>query len=320
MRIIFFLLISLQMYASQNLIDIYQKEGSAGISKIFDDVLATKDYWDNKLADQNTSFGYFESINHLLTCNKETSSLKLYSKEFNNSFILEKNFSAFIGEKQGDKQREGDLKTPIGVYRLLQKLDNVDSFYGPLAFVTSYPNTLDKAKGKNGSGIWVHGLPLNQSRDDFTKGCIAIDNSDLKYIEAEIDFRKALIYIDQDRYPEIKKDTLALLLSDLYTWKQAWKENDFQSYLNFYDSDFKHKNGLNFKRYKRYKQRIFNKNESKQILFTNINIIPYPMTELKEAYLILFYEEYNSKSYTFKGKKELYVYLKDGHFSILSEQ
>ncbi|CAI6147276.1 MAG: hypothetical protein SPLUMA1_SPLUMAMAG1_01934 [uncultured Sulfurimonas sp.] len=59
-----------------------------------------------------------------------------------------------------DKIREGDLRTPIGVYKLVKKLSKVDSFYGPLAFATSYPNSYDKYLGKNGSGIWIHGLPL----------------------------------------------------------------------------------------------------------------------------------------------------------------
>ena len=147
MRFVFIILFSLSLHASQSLLDLYQKEGSIAIEKVFDTQLAAKEYWEYKLKDMNTSFGYFESINYLLACNKSNASLKLYAKDKNDSFILDENFFAFIGEKKGDKQKEGDLKTPLGVYKLVQKLDNVDSFYGPLAFVTSYPNAYDKIQG-----------------------------------------------------------------------------------------------------------------------------------------------------------------------------
>lgn len=320
MRLLLFFLISISLHASQNLLDLYQKEGSVAIEKIFDTQLSTKEYWQYKLKDINTSFGYFESIDYLLACDKSDASLKLYTKDKNNSFRLNENFFAFIGEKKGDKQKEGDLKTPIGVYKLLQKLDNVDSFYGPLAFVTSYPNTYDKVQGKNGSGIWVHGLPLEQERDDYTKGCIAINNTNLKQIEDKIDFNKALVYIDKKSFKPISKDKIVNLLSNLYQWRQAWKENDIESYINFYDPRFKHTNGLNFKRFKRYKKRIFKKDEVKRIFFTNINIIPYPMAGEDDIYLITFREKYQSKSYTFNGSKELYVHLKNGKSTILAEK
>ncbi|PHR58163.1 MAG: hypothetical protein COA44_04480 [Arcobacter sp.] len=320
MRLILFILISISLQASQSLLDLYQKKGSVAIEKVFDTQLATKEYWQYKLKDINTSFGYFESIDYLLACDKSDASLKLYTKDKNNSFILDENFFAFIGEKKGDKQKEGDLKTPIGVYKLLQKLNNVDSFYGPLAFVTSYPNAYDKVQGKNGSGIWVHGLPLRKERDDYTKGCIAINNVNLKHIEDKIDFNKALVYIDKTSFSPSPKEDFISLLTNLYQWRQAWKENDINNYINFYDSSFKHNNGLNFKRFKRYKNRIFNKHEEKRILFTDINIIPYPMAQQKDIYLITFTEKYQSKSYSFNGPKELYVHLKNGNFTILAEK
>jgi len=320
MRLWLFIFISISLHASQSLLDLYQKEGSASIEKIFDTQLSTKAYWQNRLKDINTSFGYFESINYLLACDKSDASLKLYTKDSNNSFSLDENFFAFIGEKTGDKQKEGDLKTPIGVFKLLQKLENVDSFYGPLAFVTSYPNTYDKVQGKNGSGIWVHGLPLNQKRDDYTKGCIAINNTNLEQIEDKIEVDKALVYIDKKALMTTSKESLSLLLSNLYQWRQAWKENDVQTYLSFYDSSFKHHNGLNFKRFKRYKKRIFEKAEVKHIFFTDINIIPYPIVGKENVFLITFTEDYQSKSYTFNGPKELYVHLYNDTFNILAEK
>lgn len=317
----FLLLFSvLSLFADETLLDIYQKQGAQGIEKIFDKELSTKRYWNQRLQSVDTRFGYFEGIDYILACNKEKAKLKLYTKDSNNSFQLNDNFSAFVGKKSGDKRREGDLKTPIGVYKLIKKLNHVDSFYGPLAFVTSYPNVYDKAQGKNGSGIWVHGLPLHQERDDFTKGCIAINNNNLERIEHQIDYKKALVYIDQDSYPNVKKEKITTLLSQLYRWRKAWKENDITNYLSFYDKEFKRNDGLSIEKFKKYKKRIFLKNEEKQILFSKINILPYPMADKNNVYLISFNEAYRSKSYQFNGEKELYVHLHDENFSILAEK
>jgi murein L,D-transpeptidase YafK len=196
----------------------------------------------------------------------------------------------------------------------------VDSFYGPLAFVTSYPNTYDKIQGKNGSGIWVHGLPLHQERDDYTKGCIAINNSNIEDIEDKIDFKKTIVYIDKENYPEIKKKNLANILSQLFSWRESWKYSDTEAYLDFYDENFKHQGGMGLKEFQAYKRRVFSKNESKQIIFSNINVIPYPMQDDKDLFLISFHEEYRSPSYQFSGEKELYIHLDNNNLTILAEK
>ncbi len=61
------------------------------------------------------------------------------------------------------------MKTPEGVYELTSKLTKLDSFYGPLALVTSYPNTFDKAMNKKGHGIWIHGMPLDEKEKSLLK-------------------------------------------------------------------------------------------------------------------------------------------------------
>ena len=320
MRVIYFLFFFASLYGSENLIDLYQKNGSASFEKIFDEKLASKAYWEKRLPDTNNSFGYFESIEYILACDKNTSSLKFYSQDENNSFKLNEVFSAFIGKKKGDKQKEGDLKTPIGVYRLLQKLDNVDPFYGPLAFVTSYPNPYDKVQGKKGSGIWLHGFPLKQKRDDFTKGCIAINNTSLEDLEKSMNYNKTLVYINKGELSPMPKNKLTTILSSLYRWKKAWKENNINDYLAFYDASFKRLDGLDLKRFSRYKTRIFNKSEYKQIHFKNINIISYPLVKKEDVFLISFDEEYRSASFQFDGEKELYVHLQNGSFKILAER
>ena len=59
--------------------------------------------------------------------------------------------------------------------------------------VTSYPNIFDQSLNKNGSGIWIHGMPYDSEREKFTKGCIALDNKDLETLEKNLDIQKTIL-------------------------------------------------------------------------------------------------------------------------------
>ena len=88
----------------------------------------------------------------------------------------------------GQKQREGDYRTPEGRYRLTRRNAQSDFF---LAVQVSYPEASDIALARKngwapGGSIMVHGLPniLKYSRDrylgtDWTDGCIALSNEDM---------------------------------------------------------------------------------------------------------------------------------------------
>jgi murein L,D-transpeptidase YafK len=88
----------------------------------------------------------------------------------------------------GPKQREGDFRTPEGVYYLDAR--NADSDYF-LSIKVSYPNAADVARARAqgvepGGQIMIHGLPNQPKYDarryhgwDWTDGCIAVSNSDM---------------------------------------------------------------------------------------------------------------------------------------------
>jgi murein L,D-transpeptidase YafK len=88
----------------------------------------------------------------------------------------------------GQKQREGDYRTPEGRYRLTRRNAESDFF---LAVQVSYPEPADIALARKngwmpGGSIMVHGLPnrLKYSRDrylntDWTDGCIALSNENM---------------------------------------------------------------------------------------------------------------------------------------------
>jgi murein L,D-transpeptidase YafK len=91
----------------------------------------------------------------------------------------------------GPKEREGDGKTPEGIYRIDRR--NGSSKYH-LALHVSYPNAADQARARSkhvspGGEIMIHGVP-NRWRwlsfafqhIDWTAGCIAVKDNEIEEI------------------------------------------------------------------------------------------------------------------------------------------
>jgi murein L,D-transpeptidase YafK len=88
----------------------------------------------------------------------------------------------------GDKEEEGDNRTPEGLYYLDLRNPNSDYF---LSIRISYPNAGDRAAAREngldpGGQIMIHGQPNEPTyslayyrRADWTNGCIAVSNSDM---------------------------------------------------------------------------------------------------------------------------------------------
>ena len=88
----------------------------------------------------------------------------------------------------GDKQREGDMRTPEGRYLLDARNPDSDFF---LSIHISYPDSSDRREAASlgvdpGSAIMIHGQPNEPTysetyyrNQDWTNGCIAVSNSDM---------------------------------------------------------------------------------------------------------------------------------------------
>lgn len=88
-----------------------------------------------------------------------------------------------IGRMGTKKRHEGDKKTPLGVYHITNQLPDqrLTDFYGAGAFPLNYPNAWDRAQGRTGHGIWLHGVPSDtySRAPNSSDGCLVITNPDL---------------------------------------------------------------------------------------------------------------------------------------------
>ena len=119
------------------------------------------------------------SPEYLLAADKSRK-LLFQVERLRNDPVITRQFDCIHGRREGDKQKEGDLRTPEGVYfithKITQKLDFME--YGPHAFNLNYPNPADRLRGKTGSGIWLHskGQPIAGLT---TRGCMAIEQNEI---------------------------------------------------------------------------------------------------------------------------------------------
>lgn len=318
-KILILVCVTVSLYAN-TAIDIYRQNGIGAVEEYIKSQLQTKSYWDEQLKNYDVRYGYYEDLDSLLIANKKTKELIVFKNSKNKFELLAKYEDVIVGA-DGDKFKEGDLKTPLGVYDIRQRFTPPDPFYGPLAFVLSYPNTYDKVQGKNGYGIWIHGSPLDGSdRDPMSKGCIVLDNDTIKLLDEKIKDKHSIILVSENGMQEVRKTEISTILSELFKWKSAWRKSDINTYLSFYDKNFKRYDGLKRKNFSSMKKKIFSRKQKKEIIFKNINISPYSNESGKRLFKVSFYEIYNTKNYKFKGNKELYIELADNKISILSEK
>ncbi|EIS7949084.1 murein L,D-transpeptidase [Campylobacter jejuni] len=313
---------SLMLHAS-DLVKIYLNQGLDAVGVAIEKELTQKDFWLSEIGDKNISLGYYDDNVAIVLTNKTDKILRVYSYEDGK---IRKDFEQkeITTGLMGDKKIEGDLKTPVGFYELGRKFNPGDPYYGPFAFATTYPNLLDKVQGKTGGGIWIHGYPLDGSRlDEFkTRGCIALFNNNLEKFAQVVQDKKVFVMTEEKEKIRAKKDQIASLLADLFTWKLAWTNSDTNTYLSFYDEqEFKRFDKMKFEQFASMKKSIFSRKEDKKIKFSDINISPYPNLENETMYRISFYEDYYTKNYQFRGDKILYVKIDSkGKMKILAEQ
>ncbi len=153
-----------------------------------------------------------------------------------------------------NKVKEGDQKTPLGVYYITGRLAGarLPDFYGAGALPISYPNEWDKLHGRSGSGIWLHGTPPDSfSRPPLSSdGCVVLTNPDLHKLSASVDIGKTPIvisdhieFVSKARW-EADRSTATSLVN---AWRQDVESLDPVRLMQNYSERFKSEQGENLR-------------------------------------------------------------------------
>jgi murein L,D-transpeptidase YafK len=207
------------------------------------------------------------------------------------------------GERDGDKLRAGDLKTPEGVYfvgkRIEARLDY--EMYGDGAFALNFPNPIDKIKGKTGSGIWIHGKGHDPGPRE-TQGCVALGNRDLALLSPRLQYGMPVVIANSLSWTDRLQDsrTPTELVSKVSTWARLWEDGD-PKFFEFYDPDKFSRSGESFRNFKEHKLQQFNATNWRQVRVGEMRVVAGP-----DYWVTYFGQYYRTGSLTTEGIKRLY--------------
>jgi len=231
---------------------------------------------------------------------------------------------AAMGSAGFGKEREGDNRTPLGIYRITLWRDDASlpELYGYGAFPVDYPNDWDRHRGRTGYGIWLHGVP----RDTYARlprsseGCVTLSNDAVAWLRS---------YVDVGTTPVVLADSLEWAPQDivasererfkdhLEAWRTAWSQRDTDRYLAFYASNFttEHRARPGFAAHKR----AVNAGKAWiEVTLRDLAIYDYPGE--RNLRLVAFEQEYRSDTYHSVSRKRQYWRLQpDGIWRIERE-
>ncbi|WP_312836045.1 murein L,D-transpeptidase family protein [Comamonas sp.] len=148
-------------------------------------------------------------------------------------------FYVSVGKLGVGKLEEGDQRTPEGIYFIGRQIagQRLPEFYGKGALTLNYPNDWDKAMGRSGSGIWLHGAPPDQFArlPQASDGCVVLANPDLIALMRTVDKLTPVLIRDQLQWvapsDASHRQNTEAFHAVLQQWHQAWMQDGPQAAL-----------------------------------------------------------------------------------------
>lgn len=148
-------------------------------------------------------------------------------------------FYVSVGKLGVGKLEEGDQRTPEGIYFIGRQIagQRLPEFYGKGALTLNYPNDWDKAMGRSGSGIWLHGAPPDQFArlPQASDGCVVLANPDLIALMRTVDKLTPVLIRDQLQWvapsDAAHRQNTEAFQAVLQQWHQAWMQDGPQAAL-----------------------------------------------------------------------------------------
>ncbi len=214
-----------------------------------------------------------------------------------------------------DKLKEGDQKTPIGVYHVTAALpkEKLADRYGDGAFPINYPNDWDRRLGRSGSGIWLHGT----GSETFSRGprssdgCVTLTNADLASLRPLIQVGLTPVIIS-DEVEWLSRDSWSSerdsLNKAIEQWRRDWESLNTDAYLTHYDKQFDG-DGMNLRQWSERKRQVNAGKSWIKLSLANISMFRNPGKN--ELVVVTFDQDYKSSNLNGTMKKRMY-WIKDG--------
>lgn len=227
-----------------------------------------------------------------------------------------------LGKNGVEKTREGDQKTPLGVYHVTANLprQKLTDFYGSGAFPINYPNAWDKKLGRNGYGIWLHGTPSDTySRPPrASDGCIVLANADLDTVARtmQVGLTPVVIADELEWVPAATLEAERKGLSDaLEAWRADWESRDTGKYLSHYAAKFQSGN-QDLPAWSAHKRKV---NAGKQWIKVGLNRVSMFQYPREKFVVVGFDQDYRSSNLSNVMRKRQYWVREGARWKILYE-
>ena len=249
--------------------------------------------------------------------------LHLLERTETGSYFTRHSVPISMGKAGFGKEVEGDLKTPVGLYKFTSFLNDnqLTDKYGIGAYPLDYPNNWDRINKRTGHGIWLHGLPKGVSERPLldSDGCVVVSNTVLDEFDAYITTGESTFVLAEklEWLPPEATQPANDLIQVLDKWKTDWSSNDTTAYLNHYHNNFTDaKRDLG--QWKRYKTRVNKSKKHINVKLSQLSIIAYPGEE--NLVSARFYQDYQSSNFNWQGWKQLlWRRAENGEWKILYE-
>lgn len=215
-----------------------------------------------------------------------------------------------IGENGAFKEREGDKRTPVGVYFIESYLpgDRLPDLYGAGAFPVNYPNLWDHRLGRTGSGIWVHGTEKGvvNRPPQSSRGCVTLANDDFDQFKEQVAIGSSAVIFTAGAHWRTAAEAAAereALRRAFEGWRSAWQSRDTERYLAYYARDFR--SGLkSFQQWAAHKRRVNKAKDFIEVEVGQVSFFRYPGHA--DLVLVDFAQDYRSSNYQTSTHKRQY--------------
>ena len=296
------------------------------VSDLRDEVIARLKAYRNRQATADYVPRYLLQMQpdqeHAIVVDTQKSRLYLYRND-NGRPRFVADYYITQGKLGADKTREGDRRTPIGVYHVTSSLppQKLADLYGSGAFPINYPNEWDRRQGRNGHGIWLHGTPS----DTFSRpprasdGCVVLSNVDLNALAKNLQIGLTPVIISNSiewlSFDDWQKER-GLLNKQIEEWRSDWESRDVGRYLKHYSSKFK-TNDQTLEQFAKQKQQVNAGKDWIKVKLSNVSMFRNPGSE--ELVVVTFDQNYQSNNLNNQMKKRQYWVNENGTWKIIFE-